>query len=84
MNLIKQLRLDLDFTLKELADRSDMGISTVAYIDNGKHIPTDESLGKIAKALYVDKDYLKRNMVRWERCPLCKAAGRIRVDPEEE
>lgn len=55
---LKLLRNEKDYTLKELAERTDLSISFISDIENGRRNPSLENLVKLAGALGVPADIL--------------------------
>ena len=54
--LLVQRRKELGFTQQQLADKLQCLQLSVSNIENGKHQPTPEMLGKICKALALEFD----------------------------
>ena len=55
---LKQQRLMLELTLRELAARSGVSISHLARVERGERFPSGKVLPKIAKALELDESQL--------------------------
>jgi hypothetical protein len=67
---LKQLRQDKGFSLKELAEKTDLSISYLSEIEKGKKYPKPEKIIQIAQALDVSFDELVSIKVDEARNPL--------------
>lgn len=58
-NRIKERRIELNMTAKQLADKTGLTPAYISQLENGKREnPSVETMEKIATALYVSIDYL--------------------------
>lgn len=55
---LEVLRLMRGYSMRELARRAGLSHSTISLDEKGYHRPTDRTLGKLAAALQVPKEYL--------------------------
>lgn len=55
---LKKLRNENKLTLKDLAEKTELSISFLSDIENGRRMPRIENLNKIAEALNVDSSTL--------------------------
>lgn len=61
---IKQLRKQKKFTLKQVAEETDLSISFLSQLENGKSSVTLESLKKISETLGVNPSYFFQDEVK--------------------
>ena len=59
MSQIKKLREAMGWSRSELARQSGLHASTIGQIENGRLIPYDRQIEKIAEALQVDPSVLR-------------------------
>lgn len=57
-DLIKEYRIELDLTQKELADRSGLAVGTIQQYESGKRIPILKNLKRISDILNIDLEYM--------------------------
>ena len=57
-DLIKEYRIKLDLTQKELADRSGLAVGTIQQYESGKRIPILKNLKRISDILNIDLEYM--------------------------
>ena len=55
---IKELREAKELSIRELARKADLSPSHLHYIESGRTMPGDETVGRLAKALATSKDRL--------------------------
>ncbi len=51
---VRQLRQDRGFTLRELADKSNLTLNSVGRIERGERTPSSVTVEKLARGLGVD------------------------------
>jgi transcriptional regulator with XRE-family HTH domain len=73
---LRSLRRDASLTLKAVAERAGLAVSTISKIENDRMSPTYDVLLKLSKGLAVD---LVTLMVGAERAPVEAPAGRLDV-----
>jgi transcriptional regulator with XRE-family HTH domain len=57
---IRQLRIGIGLSLRELAEKADISPPFLSDIELGKRYPSDHTLGKLAKRLKVSVEHLKQ------------------------
>lgn len=57
-DLIKEYRIKLDLTQKELADRSGLAVGTIQQYESGKRVPIIKNLKRISDILNIDLEYM--------------------------
>lgn len=55
---LKQIRLENDLTIRELAKKTNLSIGSISLYENNKIIPTATSIIQYAKALNISSDYI--------------------------
>src|SRR5215211_5387364 len=83
---LKQLREEAVLTVHELAEASGVSDDTISKIENGQRVARPNTLRKLARALDVSQQELRRPAKVEEPVPLGKApreAGPPQVSPEE-
>lgn len=55
---LKQIRLENDLTIRELAKKTNLSIGSISLYENNKIIPTATSIIQYAKALNISADYI--------------------------
>lgn len=58
--VIKELRLNADMSLRELAEMTGVTAPFLSDVELGRRFPSEEKLGAVAKALKVDLIQLKK------------------------
>lgn len=58
--VLKELRESQFFTQRELAERSGVGVATIARIEKGTHSPTFRTIKRLAAALGVEPSELAK------------------------
>jgi transcriptional regulator with XRE-family HTH domain len=84
---LKQLREEAVLTVHELAEASGVSDDTISKIENGQRVARPSTLRKLASALEVSPQELRRPAKAEEPAlPLAKApdTGRLAEEPEEE
>src|SRR5215217_3067311 len=84
---LKQLREEAVMTVHELAKASDVSDDTISKIENGQRVARPSTLRKLAHALDVSPQELRRPAKLEEPAPLDDAprrAGQLVEEPEEE
>lgn len=77
---IKELRSELDLTLRELADKLHVSFSLLAMYERGERQPPIDKLQQLASFFSVSVDYLLGNID--ERSPADKIKAAISSDPD--
>ena len=72
---VKQQRLLIGMTAKELADKVNVGTTYISFIENLHTIPTPDMTVRIAKAIKTDPEWLIRTAAKDE---IEKATNRIK------
>jgi transcriptional regulator with XRE-family HTH domain len=84
---LKQLREEAVLTVHELGEASGVSDDTISKIENGQRVARPSTLRKLAGALDVSPQELRRPAKVEEPAPLPKApreAGQLAEEPEEE
>jgi transcriptional regulator with XRE-family HTH domain len=84
---LKQLREEAVLTVHELGEASGVSDDTISKIENGQRVARPSTLRKLAGALDVSPQELRRPAKVEEPVPLAKAprgAGQLAEEPEEE
>lgn len=59
--LFQQRRKELGMTQEDFAEKLDLNVNTIKYIEQGRRIPSLPMLFRIAKALQLDLRFIKKN-----------------------
>lgn len=62
--LVRQLRTDRGLTQEELAERTELSVSYIGFIERGENLPTLTIVLNLANALAVDPGDLVRQVAR--------------------
>jgi transcriptional regulator with XRE-family HTH domain len=60
-SLFQDRRKELGMTQEEFAEKLDLNVNTVKYIEQGRRIPSLPMLFRIAKALHLEVRFLEKN-----------------------
>lgn len=59
--MLKRVRLQRNFTLAELSEKAGVSISFISQVENGKNMPSVETLKQLADALHISLEVLVPN-----------------------
>lgn len=63
-SLIRKLRTDRGLTQEALAERTELSVSYIGFIERGENVPTLTIVLNLAEALGADAGYLVREVAR--------------------
>ncbi len=79
-NKLRELRLKNQYTLQDLAAKTDLSKPFISQIENGHVVPPIATLLKLARALNVGMAYFFQDEVSTEKISLTRSHERVKID----